>query len=211
MARWTKHTNLFEKDYIVVPIIIDKQWLLAIVCFPNNVSVEGTDRWGIHNKFQGFLMNNCQHINSNRCCILFFDSIATDSWEDVAAKLRKYLSWEYCSKFGKERQYTKKNMPCYEVNVPQQRNVYDSGLYLLQYVESFFTVRENVTGYNLCCNRQYSNFPQKYTISFCTAYNWRISSSSGEQGIVELVWRNDDSTKTWRYFQFANQTRPSSQ
>ncbi|XP_063235233.1 sentrin-specific protease 6-like [Bacillus rossius redtenbacheri] len=31
---WTKNVNLFEKDFIVIPINKDLHWFLAIVCFP---------------------------------------------------------------------------------------------------------------------------------------------------------------------------------
>lgn len=36
VARWTKNVNLFAKDYIVIPINIQMQWLLAIICFPDH-------------------------------------------------------------------------------------------------------------------------------------------------------------------------------
>lgn len=75
---------------------------------------------------------------------MFFDSLATDSWDEVAATLRNYLTCEYRTKFGIDREFNRQNMPEYEVDVPQQDNVYDSGLYLLQYAESFFKVSEKI-------------------------------------------------------------------
>lgn len=35
VARWTRKINIFEKDYIVIPINESSHWFLAIICFPN--------------------------------------------------------------------------------------------------------------------------------------------------------------------------------
>ncbi|XP_060518114.1 uncharacterized protein LOC132696950 [Cylas formicarius] len=35
VKNWSKRTNLFEKDFIVVPINENAHWFLAIICFPN--------------------------------------------------------------------------------------------------------------------------------------------------------------------------------
>lgn len=34
VARWTKNVNLFEKDFIFVPINHNTHWFLSIICFP---------------------------------------------------------------------------------------------------------------------------------------------------------------------------------
>lgn len=35
VASWTKNVNLFEKDFIIIPINEQSHWFLAIICFPN--------------------------------------------------------------------------------------------------------------------------------------------------------------------------------
>ncbi len=75
-----------------------------------------------------------------RACIVFFDSLATDPWDDVADKLREYLQSEYESTFKVTVDINADNMPHYHANVPQQGNHYDSGLFILQYAELFFKV-----------------------------------------------------------------------
>lgn len=32
---WTKNDNIFEKDFVIVPINEQSHWFLAIICFPN--------------------------------------------------------------------------------------------------------------------------------------------------------------------------------
>jgi sentrin-specific protease 7 len=35
VASWTKNVNLFDKDYVIIPINEQSHWFLAIICFPN--------------------------------------------------------------------------------------------------------------------------------------------------------------------------------
>lgn len=35
VAKWTKNLNIFEKDFIIIPINEQSHWYLAIICFPN--------------------------------------------------------------------------------------------------------------------------------------------------------------------------------
>lgn len=34
VEKWTKGVNLFEKDYIIIPICEQQHWYLAVICFP---------------------------------------------------------------------------------------------------------------------------------------------------------------------------------
>ncbi|QQP50146.1 Putative LOC100642437, partial [Caligus rogercresseyi] len=71
-------------------------------------------------------------------CILIFDSLATGSRARVVATLRDYLMCEHKAKKGSERSFTKENIMGHCPKVPQQPNFSDCGIFLLQYVESFF-------------------------------------------------------------------------
>lgn len=73
-------------------------------------------------------------------CILIFDSLAGDPITEVLKNLYKYLSFEHQTKYGKSKEFSEDNMKGHLVHVPQQSNYTDCGLYLLQYVESFFAV-----------------------------------------------------------------------
>lgn len=75
-----------------------------------------------------------------RPCILIFDSLAGASRSRVVATLRDYLTCEYKAKLNKDKLFNKDTIKCACPKVPQQTNFTDCGLYLLQYVESFFSV-----------------------------------------------------------------------
>lgn len=75
-----------------------------------------------------------------QACILIFDSLkGSGSRSKIVVKLRDFLRDEYKDKFGKTREFNRDNCKGSVLNVPQQTNYTDCGLYLLQYVESFFS------------------------------------------------------------------------
>ena len=75
-------------------------------------------------------------------CILIFDSLKGSSKHRTLQTLREYLTCEWRKKqvtSGREdRVFTKQNMLGMQPTVRQQPNFSDCGIYLLQYVESFF-------------------------------------------------------------------------
>ena len=75
-------------------------------------------------------------------CIIIFDSLQTRSRARVVATIREYLELEYQSKMeGKTRKFNVQTLPTDCPMVPQQDNSSDCGVYLLQYIESFFRNR----------------------------------------------------------------------
>jgi Ulp1 family protease len=75
-----------------------------------------------------------------RPCILIFDSLAGVSRSHVVATLWDYLRIEYTVKEGKDREFNEDTIKGSTPRVPQQTNFTDCGVYVLQYVESFFQV-----------------------------------------------------------------------
>ena len=75
-----------------------------------------------------------------RPCVLVFDSLRIGSRSKVVATLREYLECEYREKIGNDRVFSKETFPGCSPKVPQQPNFSDCGIFVLQYVESFFKV-----------------------------------------------------------------------
>ncbi|PNJ51679.1 SENP6 isoform 5 [Pongo abelii] len=96
----------------------------------------------------GFLADdNCNseigqwHLKSTICkqpCILLMDSLRGPSRSNVVKILREYLEVEWEVKKGSKRSFSKDVMKGSNPKVPQQNNFSDCGVYVLQYVESFF-------------------------------------------------------------------------
>ncbi len=77
--------------------------------------------------------------------IIIFDSLRIASKTRVAATLREFIQLEYDHKKTlsvrslERKLFNIDTIPTIEAAVPQQRNYSDCGLYVLQYIESFFT------------------------------------------------------------------------
>ena len=98
---------------------------------------------------------------SFRPCILIFDSLQTGSRAKVAATLRDWLKCEYKTKMpdGQTREFTKDNMRGCCPKVPQQPNFSDCGVFLLQYIESFFEVMSGLMSANFFSRTNITHIP----------------------------------------------------
>lgn len=86
--------------------------------------------------------------------IIIFDSLRIASKVRVAATLREFLQLEYDHKRSlpseplSRKLFNIDTIPTIEAAVPQQKNYSDCGLYILQYVESFFVHRSLANNYH---------------------------------------------------------------
>ncbi|MEE6476467.1 hypothetical protein FKM82_011083 [Ascaphus truei] len=81
------------------------------------------------------------HLKPSFCkqpCILLMDSLRGPSRSTVVKTLREYLEVEWEVRKGSKRSFSKDFMKGSNPRVPQQNNFSDCGVYILQYVESFF-------------------------------------------------------------------------
>ena len=133
LKNWTKKVDIFEKDYIVIPVLEQSHWYLLIVCHPGNM--ERT--LGLENKDDV--------ADDKKPCILVFDSLPNEADDRSAAceRIRSFLTSEWSCKRGLRQSQTllvsETNLPQYNPLVRGQLNSKDCGVFLLQYVESFFT------------------------------------------------------------------------
>ncbi len=79
--------------------------------------------------------------------IIIFDSLRAGPKNRVAATLREFLQLEYDHKkplpvgSSARKIFNLDTIPTIEAAVPQQPNYFDCGLFILQYIESFFAHR----------------------------------------------------------------------
>uniref|UniRef100_A0A8C7YLX0 SUMO specific peptidase 6a n=1 Tax=Oryzias sinensis TaxID=183150 RepID=A0A8C7YLX0_9TELE len=189
---WTRHVDLFQKDFIFVPINESAHWYLAVICFPglegpvfekNPLYCGPTPASGSVADFQSedSIPDHCRPLSpdgdcldspselessEDECsedgtlaeegvpsdvsslaskptilkqpCILIMDSLRGPTRSTVVKTLREYLEVEWEVRKGTQRSFSKEVMKGSSPCVPQQDNFSDCGVYVLQYVESFF-------------------------------------------------------------------------
>ncbi|NWX19995.1 SENP7 protease, partial [Aegotheles bennettii] len=193
---WTRHINIFSKDYIFVPVNEESHWYIAVICFPwleeavyeecphqnslydqpqqsplwsesenvrtgsvlvltgNSDDEEEMDaNRSLFSKGGSEIATSASVLDSGiskvsysdlfvfvvyRPCILIFDSLKAGSVQKTAQVLREYLEMEWQAKRKTHREFNKSTMIDLCPRVPKQDNSSDCGVYLLQYVESFF-------------------------------------------------------------------------
>ncbi|KAM0971960.1 hypothetical protein COP2_020250 [Malus domestica] len=124
VRKWTRKVDLFEKDYIFIPINFNLHWSLIVICHLGEVP-----------KHNGGDSGNLLKVP----CILHMDSIKGSHtglknliqsylWEEWKER-KKETSEEISSKFH--------NLRFVPLELPQQENSFDCGLFLLHYLELF--------------------------------------------------------------------------
>ncbi|KAF0889356.1 hypothetical protein E2562_023656 [Oryza meyeriana var. granulata] len=122
LRRWWKGVNIYHTSYIVLPIHGTAHWSLIIICIPSKGSNSGP-------------------------IILHLDSLQLHSSAKIFDTVGRYLEAEWChlrknpppdisiSKTIWEN--LPSNIQKEKVQVPQQKNEYDCGIFMLYYIERF--------------------------------------------------------------------------
>ncbi|KAI4339765.1 hypothetical protein MLD38_024672 [Melastoma candidum] len=124
VRKWTRKINLFEKDYIFIPVNFNLHWSLIVVCHLGEMK-SLTDVDVLH--------------SSKVPCVLHMDSIKGNH-SGLKNLVQSYL-WEEWRERGMESstELSSKfsNLRFVPLELPQQENAYDCGLFLLHYLELF--------------------------------------------------------------------------
>ncbi|KAJ8253169.1 hypothetical protein GJAV_G00209870 [Gymnothorax javanicus] len=152
---WTRHVDIFSKDYLFVPVNQEAHWYLVVVCFPGLLEPQSEpwspgnlqdeeacgkewDRWTSSHSVPECTLLGCKRETvCKRPCILVMNSLKLSYHERVLKLLREYLQVEWEVRRKTPREFTPEQMKGSQCKVPLQDNSSDCGLYLLQYVESF--------------------------------------------------------------------------
>ncbi|KAI3717427.1 hypothetical protein L1987_69033 [Smallanthus sonchifolius] len=121
--KWWKGVNIFEKAYILLPIHENAHWSLVIICLPNKEDELGPillhlDSLGLHNSqslFDNiirFLKEEWSHLRKSESHVNL--PVLSEIWENLDHRVDHRT-----------------------VMVPQQKNDYDCGLFVLFYMERF--------------------------------------------------------------------------
>ena len=157
VKRWLRDVDIFSKDFLIVPINQTAHWFIVLIQYHSHVSTEHDLMTDDEDDVQTTahpsqvaitdLTSTPSKTRSQTPAIIMFDSLRAGAKNRVAATLREFLQMEYDHKKplpvgSKERKiFNTDTIAAVEAAVPQQPNYFDCGLYILQYIESFFTHR----------------------------------------------------------------------
>ncbi|CAN6244030.1 unnamed protein product [Urochloa humidicola] len=121
LRRWWKGVNIFDRAYIIMPIHGTAHWSLVIICMPEKESISGPiilhlDSLELHrsnkilNTVKSYLEAEWHHLKKNPSP----DTSVLETWGDLPSNIHKQ-----------------------KVQVLQQYNGYDCGIFMLYYIERF--------------------------------------------------------------------------
>lgn len=152
VARWTKNVDIFDMDYILVPINMNLHWSLLVIVKPglyakadnsSELMFKLITRKPSLSSSQS-TPTQSQDIGSSAdsdaqefSCILSMDSLNLHNNARNAAILHDYLREEWQAKKDVTAMYepTKRSFPHIKCNVPMQSNGCDCGIYVIKYAE----------------------------------------------------------------------------
>ncbi|KAJ8762611.1 hypothetical protein K2173_008050 [Erythroxylum novogranatense] len=122
--KWTRKMDLFGKDYVFIPVNFNLHWSLLVICHPGEVASFKDEEPGKSLRVP---------------CILHMDSIK-GTHAGLKTLVQSYL-WEEWKERHKEmvEDFSSKflNLRFVPLELPQQENMFDCGLFLLHYLELF--------------------------------------------------------------------------
>ncbi|CAN4119552.1 unnamed protein product [Withania somnifera] len=124
VRKWTRKVDLFDKDFVFIPVNYNYHWSLIVICHPGEVANFTDDTAASSVKIP---------------CILHMDSFR-GSHVGLKDLLQSYLceEWRERTKETSDIVSSKfQNLRFLCLELPQQQNLSDCGLFLLHYVESF--------------------------------------------------------------------------
>ncbi|XP_073287104.1 probable ubiquitin-like-specific protease 2A isoform X2 [Primulina huaijiensis] len=155
--KWTRNVNLFEKDYLLIPVNFSSHWSLIVICHPGKVA-NCKGMISLHSMFQ-FVLNFCYFLSlkfgsitenvmddsSEMPCILHMDSLQ-GCHRGFEKLIQNYLLEEWKERHNEpEADMSVKfsKLPFVALQLPQQENFFDCGLFLLHYAELFIQLAAN--------------------------------------------------------------------
>ncbi|KAK3185160.1 hypothetical protein Dsin_032446 [Dipteronia sinensis] len=143
VRKWTRKVNLFEKDYVFIPINYSFHWSLIVICHPGEVVYCKDDEIEKSPKVPCILhMDSIK--GSHRGLKNLFQSYLCEEWKERHSKIED----DVLSKFSRLR--------FVPLELPQQENSFDCGLFLLHYVECF--LNEAPSSFSPFKIMEFSNF-----------------------------------------------------
>lgn len=139
VRKWTQNVDIFDKDFLFIPINRDLHWSLIVIVKPNLLKSDDDNNASasVNIEEEAFLENDDNGDDEPIPCILHMDSLNPygHSGEKFAKTIRAYLEQEWEAKKGSKLTCSNTAIPFHQCFAPKQENSYDCGVYVIKYVE----------------------------------------------------------------------------
>ncbi|KAG5093051.1 hypothetical protein JHK82_051829 [Glycine max] len=127
VSKLTRKVNLFEKNYIFIPINYSLHWSLIVICHPAEVMTCYRDEETKGSPKEACIlhMDSRKGIHQELQKENVFQSYLCEEWKERHNNVRDDVSPKFL------------DLPFLPLELPQQQNAYDCGIFLLHYVERF--------------------------------------------------------------------------
>ncbi|KAL4362506.1 hypothetical protein GQ457_04G003530 [Hibiscus cannabinus] len=124
VRKWTRKVDIFEKDYIFIPVNYSLHWSLIVICHPGEVAnFKDGKAENLHNVPCILHMNSIR--GSHRGLKNLFQSYLSEEWKERHIEMADGVSSNFL------------HLQFVQLELPQQENSFDCGLFLLHYMELF--------------------------------------------------------------------------
>uniref|UniRef100_A0A7S3JWU2 Ubiquitin-like protease family profile domain-containing protein n=1 Tax=Aureoumbra lagunensis TaxID=44058 RepID=A0A7S3JWU2_9STRA len=150
VERWTRRLDIFKLKFIMVPVVQQLHWSLAVICHPDRI-VDMCETHINHVKKKGTTADDAvdidvddedEEIDPEQPCVVFMDSLKMHKENEVFKAIKAWLCEEYRKKKGKDIQClfeTKKIPLIADLKLPRQKNGWDCGLFVLRYARELLS------------------------------------------------------------------------
>ncbi|XP_040379818.1 uncharacterized protein LOC102699959 [Oryza brachyantha] len=124
VRKWTRKINIFAKEFLFIPVNFNLHWSLIVICYPGEVET---------------FKDGDTNISAKIPCILHMDSLK-GSHSGLKDIIQSYLWEEWKERHPEPASNCSDkflNLRFISLELPQQDNSFDCGLFLLHYVELF--------------------------------------------------------------------------
>ena len=164
VERWTHNVDIFAKRFLLVPVLDQQHWSLAIVCHPGELAKRAIARERRESDVDATEDDRESDLGATeddeeeggdcpvRPCVIHMDSKRQHSAKKIEKWLRCFLEMEWRKRHAGEEPFTlwagpragsaimnPADLLLARPKVPQQMNSADSGLYALRYAQEFLT------------------------------------------------------------------------
>ena len=145
VERWTRGVDVFAKKFLLVPVVEDLHWSLAIVCHPGELAKRAIAR-----ERRELDVDATEDEDDADCparpCVIHMDSLGMHDTKKIEKWLRCFLEMEWRKRHAGKEPFTLRerrasgppaDLLVATPKVPKQTNSCDCGVYTLRYGQEF--------------------------------------------------------------------------